>query len=214
MDRSAEDGLSPPINQRMLDDRHAVPVSPPAASSSTTSSMDRQIYAQVIDFIYQNQANIIANLVLMPLVALAVMWSQVDHRLLTGWVAAGIGVAVIRYVLVSSYLKKQDDIDSPQRWARYYAMTSLLSGLLWGSAILLFFIPDSVASQVFLIAIAIGLTIGSLVVTAYHLPSFYAFAIPAIFITVSRLLMQGGLEYQGAGTAPACVSRHRIKGCT
>ncbi len=193
MDKSTDSGISPAMNQRMLDDT----VSSPSSSSSTAPDMDRQIYAQAIDFIYQNQANIIANLVLMPLVALVVMWSQVNHLLLTSWVAAGIGVAVIRYFLVSAYLKKRGDIDSPRRWARYYAITSFLSGLLWGSAILLFFIPDSVASQVFLIAIAIGLTIGSLVVTAYHLPSFYAFAIPAIFATVGRLLMQGTLEYNG-----------------
>jgi len=203
MDRTAEDGISsPPMNQRMLDDRPTDPVSSqtdaiPLASSPAASSMDRKIYAQAIDFIYQNQANIIPNLALMPLVAMAVMWSQVDHLLLTGWAAAGISVAVTRYLLVSAYLRKQGDIDSPRRWAHYYAISSFLSGLLWGSATLLFFIPDSVASQVFLIAMAIGLTIGTLVVTAYHLLSFYTFAIPAIFVTVSRLLMEGNLEYQG-----------------
>ncbi len=202
MDRTAENGISPPMNQRMLDDRPTDPVSSqtdaiPVASSPAASSMDRKIYAQAIDFIYQNQANIIPNLALMPLVAMAVMWSQVDHLLLTGWAAAGISVAVTRYLLVSAYLRKQGDIDSPRRWAHYYAISSFLSGLLWGSATLLFFIPDSVASQVFLIAMAIGLTIGTLVVTAYHLLSFYTFAIPAIFVTVSRLLMEGNLEYQG-----------------
>ncbi|VAX11781.1 hypothetical protein MNBD_GAMMA25-2189 [hydrothermal vent metagenome] len=187
-------------DKRRREDSHgqSIPAQVPS-KTTTTRSMDEQIYAHAIDFIFQNQTNIIINLALMPLVVLTVMWARLDHTLLISWAAAGVGIAILRFFLVFPYLKKKGDIASPHVWAQIYAITSLMSGTLWGMANLLFFLPDSVASQVFFLAITIGLTIATLVVTAYHLPSYYAFAIPAIFITVSRLLMEGSIEYYGLG---------------
>ncbi len=185
------------VKQRRREDRIIQPA--PAQTSSRTGSspnMDEQVYAHAIDFIFQNQTNIIINLALMPAVVLLVMWPRVDHMLVLIWTMAGISIAGIRYILVSSYMKKKRPV-SPRFWSRAYAVTSLMSGTLWGSATLMFFIPDSVPSEVFLLTITIGLTIATLIVTAYHLPSYYAFALPAILITDIRLLMEGNMEYGG-----------------
>ncbi|VAX14614.1 hypothetical protein MNBD_GAMMA24-964 [hydrothermal vent metagenome] len=199
MEQLHQDRSRPLANQRRREDQTSKPVLPQACSSATLSpsSMDEKIYAHAIDFIFQNQTNIIVNLALMPSVALFVLWSRVDHTLILIWTMAGISIAAIRYLVVSSYLKRKGEIGSAHSWSRIYALTSLMSGILWGSANLLFFTPDSVASEVFLLTIAIGLTVATLIVTAYHLPSYYAFALPAILITDIRLLMEGNMEYNG-----------------
>lgn len=194
-----QDQPLPPSNQRRREDRVMQPDLTQAPPSRTGGfhSMDEQIYAHAIDFIFQNQTNIIINLALMPTVVLFVVWPHVEHMLLLIWTMAGISIAGTRYLLVSSYLKKKGTSHSPRFWSRAYALTSLMSGILWGSASLMFFIPNSVASEVFLLTITIGLTIATLIVTAYHLPSYYAFALPAILITDIRLLMEGNIEYAG-----------------
>lgn len=159
--------------------------------------MEKLIFSQAIDFIYHNQFNIIITLLLMELAILIAMWQQANHSLLISWFLAGVTVLSWRYILVSSYLKKQGEIDSPQRWAYYYAANSLFNGIIWGAATFLFFAPDSVTNQVFLLAIALGMIVGSLVVNSYYLPSFFLVTTPVLLGTMSRLLIEGNIEYQG-----------------
>lgn len=192
-----KDPRQPAINRRRSDQATEPGLAQASSGTAFSRSMNEQIYAHAIDFIFQNQTNIIINLALMPSVALFVLWPLVDHTQLLIWTMAGISIAGIRYLVVSSYLKKKGNIRSPHSWSRIYAITSLMSGTLWGCANLMFFTPNSVANEVFLLTITIGLTIATLIVTAYHLPSYYAFALPAILITDIRLLMEGNMEYNG-----------------
>lgn len=168
-----------------------------AGSPSTTSSMDELVFAQAIDFVYHNQTTVIFTLMLMQIVVLIAMWQQINHILLVSWFLAGTAVLAGRYLLSSNYLKKQGNTGSPRRWAHYYGANALFNGIIWGSAIFLFFNPESLTNQVFLLGIAIGMTVGSLVVNSYYLPSFLLVASPVLLGAIARFIIVGGIEYYG-----------------
>ncbi len=197
MDKSVNKKNNPAINQGLYEDLSDEKSPSPTDSIKAISSMEKRVFSQAIDFIYHNQFNVIATLILMQLTVLVAMWQQANHMLLFSWFAAGAIVLFGRYVLVSRYLKKREEIDTAHRWAQYYATSSLFNGTIWGSATLLFFVSESVINQVFLLAITIGMTVGSLVVNSYYLPSFLLVATPVFLGTIIRLLMEGNLEYQG-----------------
>lgn len=161
------------------------------------ATTDELVFTKAIDFIYHNQTSVIFTLMLMQITVLVAMWQQINHLLLVGWFMLGTAVLIGRYFLASIYLKKQESISFSRRWAHYYGVSALFNGIIWGSAIFLFFIPESLPNQVFLLGIAIGMTVGSLVVNSYYLPSFLLVASPVLLGAISRFIIIGGIEYYG-----------------
>ncbi len=196
MDKLVHDVTRSAINQHTFDNWQNQSDLPALNPGSTTSDIEKLIFAQAIDFVYNNQLSIIYISILMQLATVIAMWQHAKHTLLISWIIASFAALAWRYVLVLSYQKKAS-IDSPQRWGYYYAAVSFMSGLLWGSATYLFFVPGSVTNQVLLIAMSIGLTVGSLAVNSYYLPSFFMVAAPILFATMSRLFIEPDIEYQG-----------------
>jgi len=114
-----------------------------------------------------------------------------------GWVLVVCVVYGARLVLSYLYKRINPDIHQARRWGHYYTVTSVMSGLAWGAAGVLFLIPDSAGHQVLLYTSITGLAAGSMIVTAYWLPGLYGYAIPSVSMSAVRLAAEGTFEYQG-----------------
>jgi signal transduction histidine kinase/CheY-like chemotaxis protein len=156
-----------------------------------------QISAYAIDRLYRSLPTIVPNLALMPIVLGVVMWSRVSHALLLGWIAVSFLIIAIRYALYRAYAKRKPSPQEARRWAHWFTATSMLSGVVWGAAGVMFFVPDSVGLQLFLYLCVVGLAAGSIIVTCYWLPAYYAYAVPSVGICAVRLFNEGTTEYQG-----------------
>ncbi|HKQ30199.1 MAG TPA: hybrid sensor histidine kinase/response regulator [Burkholderiales bacterium] len=156
-----------------------------------------QIEAYAIDSLYRSLPTVITSLMLMPIVIGFVMWGRVSHILLLGWVAIVFLIAGIRLALYHFYSKRRPSPYEARRWAHRFVITSTASGIAWGMAGILFFVPDSAGSQVSLYVSIIGLAAGSLVILCYWLPAYYAYAIPSVAMSAVRLVYEGTIEYQG-----------------
>jgi len=77
------------------------------------------------------------------------------------------------------------------QWAHVWAIGSGISGVLWGSASFLLFVPGSPVHQAFLMAIVISVTSAGLLLIGSHLQSLYAFILPAVAPLVLRNLIEG-----------------------
>jgi len=88
-------------------------------------------------------------------------------------------VVIARVFLRNVYFQRQPSPEQAPRWGRYFALTSLVNGLLWGSAGVMFFVPEVAALQVLLYTGVIGIATGSLIGAAFLPSGFYAFAVPA-----------------------------------
>jgi signal transduction histidine kinase len=133
----------------------------------------------------------------MPVVLGVVMWSDVSHTWLLAWIGVSFVVIGIRYALYRAYGKRKPPPQDARRWAWWFTATSMLSGIVWGTAGVLFFVPGSVGLQLFLYLCIVGLAAGSIIVTSYWLPAYYAYAVPSVAMCFGRLLYEGTAEYQG-----------------
>ncbi len=168
-----------------------------AAAALTHADREERIRDEAIGQMYGSLPSILANLVVMPLVVGVVMWGAVDRGMLIAWLGMTLAITVARFGLARAYAKRQPQRGDGLRWAHYFTATSLVSGLSWGFAGIAFFTPGAVAAQVFLYVSIVGLAAGSIIATAYWLPSFFAFAVPAIVLSALRLLLEGKSAYVG-----------------
>lgn len=169
----------------------------PGAAQRDADPHAQQVSAQAIDFLYHNLPGIIIGITLMPMMMVLIMWQRVDHRLLIAWWAAALMVTAARLLINRAYARRRPTPPEAPHWGRYYTYTALASGLVWGIAAVLFFVPDSTAHQVFLFTSIVGLCAGSIILNSYWIASYYAFALPALALSSARLIFEGGLTYTG-----------------
>jgi signal transduction histidine kinase len=70
---------------------------------------------------------------------------------------------------------------------------------MWGLTNVIFFVPDSVFLQLFVLVCTAGFVAGSAAVLAYWLPAFYANALPATVLSVGYMISKGTPAYVGIG---------------
>jgi signal transduction histidine kinase len=154
-----------------------------------------EMTAYAIARLYQGLPSIITYLVFMPAVMAAVMWPYVEHALLLGWLLAAEGTYVARALLTRAFRRRQPSGVAVVRWAHYFTLTSVASGLVWAVAGFWFFVPGQVGHQVVLYTLIFALAAGSLIVTSYWPWSCYAFAVPSIGMVALRLVLEGSMAY-------------------
>jgi len=174
-----------------------------SGSNHDLPSIEQRVTAHAVDCLYQNLPRIVLSLILMPSIILLAMWNRVDHGFLLVWFALALSVLFSRIYLVKRYQRQKPHIIQAGRWGMYFAYTSAASGIVWALASWYLFIPDSVAHQVLLLTCVFGLVSGSIIVTSYFLPSYYAFVYPTLGVTALRLAWEGGYAY--AGLAVLCL---------
>lgn len=155
----------------------------------------QRLVGHQVDRLYGGLPAILVNLAIMPIVVGVAFWGSVPRALLLGWVIVSLVLLGVRYALMKAYQRRRPGAQHALRWAQWFTLTAFASGLLWGAAGWAFFVPGSAALQVFLYTSLVGLAAGSIIVTSYWLPAYFAFAVPAIGISALRLLIEGGVEY-------------------
>jgi len=161
--------------------------------------IEKRIREKAVDYQYENLPTAASSTVILSLLAVVVLWQQADHLILLVWAASGILIGLVRYILYVNYQqkKKRSLIDKPENWGDYFAFTSLAAGLYAGMAFMLFITENSFGSQVFLMALIIGIVAGASILNAYWLKSAYYLIIPAVSFAVIRTASEGGIEYIG-----------------
>ena len=162
-----------------------------------THELEERITLEALDSIFRRIPAASYKILLLPLTVIAVMWSQIDHALLTGWGVLVLVSILIRYSVAVAFLRKDVHFKEANQWGRRFSLGSLFSGMVWSSAAFLFFVNGSAEHQVFIMTLIAILNISSVISGAYWYPSFYLFAVPTFSAMVLRLLMEGSVAYTG-----------------
>ena len=160
-------------------------------------SREAEIEAHAVQLMYQRMSGPAIHMFLMPAIIAYAFWDRLNQVMVAGWVLVVCLVYGARIALPFFYKRIRPGAHQARRWGHYYTVTSVISGLVWGAGGILFLIPGSAGHQVLLLTSITGLAAGSMLVTAYWLPAFYAYAIPAISMSAARLAAEGTFEYQG-----------------
>src|SRR5690349_5354062 len=122
----------------------------------------------------------------------AAMWNHVSHAVLIGWLLALCAHQVPRVYHYFSYLRAGAEGQQSTRWGKLYIVAAATAGVIWGSAGVLMFVPDSLAHQAMLVLILFGIATVSMGSLSAFAPAFYALVVLALFPIIARMLADEG----------------------
>src|SRR5437763_16272922 len=105
------------------------------------------IRAAQVRLLYEQVPSALTATAVNPAVLIAVLWKQVSHAFLLGWLLVILLVAFGRYVQRRAYLRNHSVTESI-RWGRNYLYGVAANGMLWGFAGFFFFTAHSYVHQV------------------------------------------------------------------
>ena len=163
----------------------------PHGSVRSEASLDELIRTEQVRLLYGGLPVSTFGVLLAVGVVVLVFWNIVQMHLLLGWAACMVANQIWRIFLRYRFNRRVPDSQALGGWANLWAIGSGISGVLWGAASFLFFVPGSPVHQAFLMAIVISVTSAGLMLIGVHLQSFYAFIVPAVVPLVLRNLIEG-----------------------
>lgn len=176
-------------------------MSSPAPTELPNETREAEILAEGINQYFQIINSAAPLILLLPLLPVVSLWQRIDHAHLIAWSAAGISAHLLRFVLARTYRARRPSGNQATHWANMMSLVALLEGLVWGSAGLLFLIPDSVLHQTMLLTMLVGMPAGAIFSGSFWPKSMFAFAIPALGLTAVGLFSQGSEASIGLGVA-------------
>lgn len=160
-----------------------------AAEDRPLASFQAQVEAEKIEVLFRNTSFTLVTNLLLSVGLVWVLWKVADHGLLTGWWASIVFLVVARLVLLICYRRRAPRGALP--WHTYLTVATILAGAAWGSAGILFFIPESPIALIFVTIILAGITAGSVPAYSSWPPAQYA-SIPTALPLAVRYLAEGG----------------------
>lgn len=152
---------------------------------------DRRVAVAAIDFVYANLQEISRLQIVFPIVVTTAFWGRVPHAANLAWCGSLITVYVARVALARRYARLPSASRDPYAWGRRFTLTSVVSGLLWGTSAFLFHVPDAETQRMMLYVLSVGVAAGAIVISSYWLISYFAYTLPAILLLVLDLALRG-----------------------
>jgi len=133
------------------------------------------------------------------LTATLTLWNDVPHPRLLAWLGALVVMSAVRARLQARYAREQPDATELDAWGRRFVLGSMVAGMLWGSAGVLFFARDSLLSQALLTFAIGGMTAAAAGTLSCHLPAFFSYFVLALAPLTLRALAEGDRIHFGMG---------------
>jgi signal transduction histidine kinase len=120
-------------------------------------------------------------------------WSQLPHARILVWLGALSVVALARLTARRIYWSKPRGPADTPRWRRIAIAGATVNGLVWGSAAVAVYLPDSIPAQMLMTLVVALLIAGASSFTHSQLACFFAFTILAGLPLAIRLSLGGDL---------------------
>lgn len=157
--------------------------------------IQEKIRAHSIWYIAQCAPKYLAGMLLLPLLTFFVVLEHVPLWLSGSWVIASYLLALLRYLMIVKIKPLPLEELDITYWGRMLTLTSFASGCLWGLAVVLFFVPDSLGVQLYMYLTVFAMTSMTMILYAYWISAYYAFALPSLAGVFTSLVMEGSAEY-------------------
>ena len=141
---------------------------------------DTPIQREQIRALYQQSPFLFFGIVFVMGVVTVFFWERAEREILLTWLAANIVLTLARVVLVKRFQRQQPQEEKLQRWGLLFALSSTLSGMLWGAIAILFLQADQIETVLLVAIVLTGMAAGSLVPLSAFMPAYYGFALCAL----------------------------------
>ena len=133
------------------------------ALNADRQALTHDLRASLLTTVLQQHPVALSASAICAAVVVGVLWSVAPHVWLLSWLGLVCGVTVVRYLVMRHYQKRPPRPERTTEWARMFTTGAAASGVLWGAAGLLFFVPGIAVYQVFLSFVIGGLCAGAAV---------------------------------------------------
>lgn len=105
---------------------------------------------------------------------------QTDIEISVGWMIGLILVLIGRSLLARAYKNCPTKMAAQESWMAWLRLGSLMTGVTWGFAGILFYSAEITEYQLFTIMVVVGLTAGALTVLAADFYSYFSYSVTAL----------------------------------
>ncbi len=172
-------------------DTRATTLDAVAVHRAREAELSEHIRAEQVRLLYRQLPVSTGGSMMGALLLAGVMWSVVSHKAVVGWFACMAANQLWRLFLYFRFRATTLVAADLDKWANLWALGSLISGCIWGAASFVLYVPDSQIYQGFLVVLIFGVTSAAVLLIGTHLPSFYAFVLPALLPIVVRNIIEG-----------------------
>jgi len=152
----------------------------------------QQIRAAEVRLLYEQLPSALTATVVNAVILVAVLWKEISHPFLIGWLLLILLIVCGRYAHRLSYLRSHVGTEEAPRWGRQCLYGVAANGLLWGFAGFFFFTEHSYVHQVFLAFVLMGMVSGGTSTLSPIRGTYLVFMIPALLPYGLRLFVTGG----------------------
>lgn len=145
----------------------------PVAATPAGERYAREIRAEQVRTVYLHSPAIAIGALIAGAVMLASMWTHVAKPVLIAWMTLVCLHQGLRLYQYRSYMKATPADRERERWGHIYTATTAVAGVIWGSAGVVMFVPDSIVQQSILALILFGMAIMTTTSFTAYAPAFY-----------------------------------------
>jgi two-component system, sensor histidine kinase len=117
-------------------------------------------------------------------------WNSVDRQVLISWLLINLLLTVARVLLFKLFQRLQPKGRVVVKWGLLFALSSVLSGIIWGMIVFVFMNLDDVMSVLLVVLVITSISSASLVALSVFLPAFFGFSLPILLPLVITLINQ------------------------
>ena len=154
-----------------------------------------RVRAEQIRMVYLHSPSTTGGSLVAGAFLIAVMWNTVSHAILLGWGAALAVHQAFRIYTYRQYLAANPDLAQSRYWGRLYTLATTIAGCIWGGAGLLFYVPESTISLLYLCLVLFGVASLTIPTLSLFAPAFYPLVVLVLVPFIVRSLASGDMEH-------------------
>ena len=128
-------------------------------------------------------------------ITVAIMWARVSHELLITWGVLMTAAIVFSDYNAKAFFQQLEKCKIERKWKTRFLLSPIITGLLWGAAILIIYNNGSVEHQIFIITIALSISAMRVLVGNYYLPAYYVYVVPIFSSLTICFASEGSFTY-------------------
>jgi diguanylate cyclase (GGDEF)-like protein len=126
-------------------------------------------------------------------------WHAVDKGILIAWFFFVVGFNTLRTLAGRRFVPDQIERPEIDRWERRLLGSTLLSGVLWGSAGYLLYLPGELDHNFFLAVPIIAMSAAAVTSYSYHQIAYPLFFVPAVTPLILSLIQEPSASAKAIG---------------
>jgi diguanylate cyclase (GGDEF)-like protein len=172
-------------------------LSPPVSEAYTRFTTDAK--AEHLQLILNQSTFVLLGNYAAGLTVLIGSWQTIDRGILIAWFVLVVGFNTLRTLAGRRFVPDQLTPQEVDRWEQSLLGSTFLSGVLWGSAGYLLYIPGALDHDFFLAVPIIGMGAAAVASHSYHPIAYPLFFVPAVVPLVLNLVQEPSASARAIG---------------